>query len=402
MAVFAYKAVDLYFKPAKGTIIADTPQQAREQLRAKGLTIQEVIHSTSANSSSTFRSRRLRRHLQPKVASFVRELSTLLGAGIPLVEALDSIAQQYKGHFQTCVLLLRDRICAGMGLAEAMREQPAAFDDLCTNITEVGEHTGTLDAVLTQLAEFKERSNLFKDRVGTALLYPTFVLLMGVGISIFLMTYVVPELLSALVSNGRPLPIATRMVKGLSDLLVQRWWIFSLTGVAAFVGARAGLKTRRGLLAWHRLQLRVPILGVWVRKQAVVRIALVLSTLLRGGVVLVKAVQIARSCTSNLILQDALKRFECALSAGQDLSVALEATQVFPRTVVQMMSVGQESGRLEEMLDRLAADYDQQLKTAAQRLTAMLEPLLIICLAIVVGFIAFATILPILEAGNAL
>lgn len=402
MAVFAYKAVDLDLSPVAGTVIADTPRQARDELRAKGLTVQEVVGKAAPQPRADLLARWSKRRLEPKVASFIRELSTLLGAGIPTLEALDSIADQHRGGFRTSLLLLRDRVCAGVALAEAMAEQPLVFDELCASITEVGEHSGNLDVVLAQLAEFKDRSGQFRSRLTTALVYPCLVLVMGVAVSVFLMTYVVPELLSTLVASGRPLPFATRVVKAGSDFLLQRWWLLGTAALTLAMALALVLRTPRGLRLWHVLQLRLPLVGEIVRKQDVARIAVVLSTLLTGGVVLLRAVQIAQRSTRNLVLREALAKFEAGVGAGQELAAALEGTRVFPRTVVQILSVGQESGRLEEMLDRLAADYDRELATAAQRFTAALEPLLIVCLAVVVGFIAFATILPILEAGNAI
>jgi type II secretory pathway component PulF len=398
MAVFSYQAVNARLAAVSGTVVADTPRQARDQLRERGLTVQHVTQSIAAPVQNKWIRSGTSTH---KVTTIVRELSTLLGAGIPLLDSIDSVAEQYHGRFREVLLLLRERVAAGVSLAGAMEEQPNVFDDVCIHITEVGESSGTLELVLERLAEFRERSGQLRNRLGTALLYPLIVLSMGVGVSLFLMSYVVPELLSTLIAAGRPLPLATTMVKAVSDFLIQRWWLLMIATCLSFVGSSAAMSTSYGKWRWHRLQLRLPLVGEMIRKQAVVRIAVVISTLTRGGVEFVRAVQIAQRSTKNLVLRQALVEFEVAVNAGRDLSTALAATQVFPRTVVQILSVGQESGRLEEMLDRLAMDYDRQLATAAARLTAVIEPLLILFLAVIVGFIAFAVMLPILEAGNA-
>jgi general secretion pathway protein F len=189
-------------------------------------------------------------------------------------------------------------------------------------------------------------------------------------------------------------------VKAASDWLVNRWWVLLVVAAVVVVAVRVVLGTPRGKLAWHRAVLRIPIVGELVRRQAIVRMCVVLSTLLRSGMVFVRSLQIARRTTTNLVLAGALEQCERAVQAGREIAESLERTGAFPPVVVQVFAVGQQSGRLEEMLDRLAADYDRQVQTAAQRLTAVLEPLLILALVVLVGFIGLATVLPLLEAAD--
>ena len=283
-----------------------------------------------------------------------------------------------------------------------MREQPDVFDEMCVSIAEVGENAGTLDVALERVAEFKERSPAFRNRLGTALLYPAVVLTMAVGVSVLLMTVVVPNLLNTIQEAGRPLPLPTRVVKAASD-----WLVGVLVAAAA---RRRGGRRRRPRSCCARPAgdccgtgslLRIPIAGDLARKQAIVRVCVVLSTLLRSGLVFVRSVQIARQAATNLVLAGALERCEAAVQTGRDIAEAMRETGAFPPVVVRVFSVGQQSGRMEEMLDRLAADYDRQVTAAAQRLTAVLEPVLILVLVVLVGFISLATILPLLEAANA-
>jgi general secretion pathway protein F len=407
MAVFSYKALNGDDVATTGVLTADSPRQARDLLRARGLVVEEVRgqRGPAGGRSGTggkwaWLGLGPRRH-PAKVVSFVRELATLLGAGLPLLDAMDTILKQHAGAFRGNLLAVRDFVAAGGTLADAMRGQPALFDELYVNITEVGESAGTLDAALEQLADFKERSASLKNRVVTALTYPAVVLVMAVGVAVLLMTMVVPNLLASLSESGRPLPWATRVVKAASDALVGFWWL-ALIGVGlVFAAASAVLASAGGKRAWHRWQLRVPVVGDLLRKQAVVRIAVVMSALLRSGIPFVRAVEVAGRATKNLTLKDALARCGLAVTRGQDIGDALADTAAFPPVVVQIFAVGQHSGRLEEMLDRLAKDYDRQLSTAAQRLTTILEPLLILVMVVLVGFIAFATILPMLEAADA-
>jgi type II secretory pathway component PulF len=403
MPVFAYKALDTRDDAGErsGTIAADTPRQARDLLRERGLVVRGLSAAEAPVAAPKWRRGSSGRG-RAQVSGFIREVATLLGVGVPLLEALETLARQHKGKFHTTILLLRDRVAGGASLGQAMREHPGVFDELAVNITEVGEDAGTLDASLQRLAEFRERSEQFRGKIATALIYPLIVLTVAIAASVFLMTFVVPRILEPLIEQGQELPLPTRVVKGLSDFLVTWWWVIAACGFAVVVGFGALLRTPRGRGAWDRFVLKVPILGDLIRKQAIVRICVVMGTLLKSGVVFVRAVQIAQRTTGNRVLRAALVECERAINAGGDIGEAIDRAGAFPPMVVQVFAVGQQSGRLEEMLDRLAETYDQQVSTAAARLTAVLEPLLIIALALVVLFIVLATVLPILEAGNAI
>ncbi|MGB0766892.1 MAG: type II secretion system F family protein [Phycisphaeraceae bacterium] len=402
MAVYAYIASSAgAAAPIRGTIAADSPRQARDQLRAQGLSIRELAEQRAGKGASLM-SHYLASRQSSKVAGLFQEMTTLLSAGIPLLEALDTITRQHDGRFKQSIMLLRDHVAAGGSLAEAMAQQPALFDQLCLSIVEVGENAGTLDESLARLVEFKRRSATLKNRVASAMIYPCIVMGVGLAISVFLMTYVVPKLLGVLEQSGKPLPFATEVVKGMSDFLIGWWWALGLC-VAALIGLfLAFVRSRRGRLIWHRFQLRVPLLGELIRKQGIARVAMVMATLLKSDVTFIRSVQIARKTVKNQVLADALEDCEKAVLAGRDIADALEQSDAFPPLVIQVFAVGQASGRLETMLEDLASDYDTQVELTSNRLTALLEPLMMIVLAVVVGFIAFATIMPILEAGNVL
>lgn len=400
MAVYSYQAFDGGRTLVRGTIAADTPRSARQQLKARGLAVESIAQTKS--QSRRFLSLGARKRQTHRVVSFVRELSTLLGVGVPLLEALDSITRQHHGRFRAILLIMKDRIASGASLAQAMREHPGTFDELCISITEVGEDAGTLDVALGRLARFKERSRQLKGKATTALIYPAIVVTMAIGISIFLMTFVVPTILQPLIEMRRPLPLPTRIVQSASDLLVRWGWLTAMIFAGLVVFFAWIHRTKRGRWLWDSGTLAIPGLGELVRKQAIVRMSVVIGTLLKTGVVFVRSLQVAQKSTSNVVLKDALGRCESAISAGSDISVALEHTRAFPPLVVQVFAVGQQSGQLEEMLDRLAEDYDQDVAIASQRIAAILEPILIICLAVLVLLIALATMLPILEAGDVL
>ena len=401
MAVFEYRALDLDASGRAGTVIADSPRQARDELRERGLTVMRV-RPVRRSARPSWLARRRGRRSQAAVASFVRELATLLTAGIPLLGALQTLARQHGGHFRTVVQHLADQVAEGVSLADAMAAQPTYFDELCVSIVRVGENTGALERSLARLADFKDKAQSLRSRVVTALIYPAVVCTIGVAVAIFLMTYVVPTLLETLTQTGRPLPGITRAVKAVSDLLLHWWWALA-AGIAALVAAVAAvLRTPAGRRAFDHLVLRVPLAGELICKENTSRIAVVMAALLRSGLQFVEAVRITRETIGNRTFRRALVEYESAVAAGGDVAAALDASGVFAPMVVQMLAVGQASGELEDMLEQLAETYDRQVDTATRRLTSLLEPLLIVLLAVVIGLIAMATLLPILEASNVL
>jgi len=399
MPVYAYRAMDLDAGSVAGTVVADTPRQARDSLRERGLTVTQVAAADEAKATAVGRLHRKRRG-QVEVATFIRELATLLGAGIPLLTALQTLERQHRGRFRTAVQQLADQVASGTGLAEAMGRQPDIFDELCVSITQVGQNTGSLDSALHRLADFREKSERLRSRLVSALIYPAIVCVIGVAVSVFLMTFVVPNLLRTLTESGRELPVITRAVKAASDLLLGWWWAVLAGVIAIAVAVRLLLRTKTGRRVADRLILHLPLVGGLARKENTSRIAVVMAALLRSGVQFTEAIRITRDTVRNRVFRDALMDYQAAVAAGRDVAGPLAASGVFSPMVVQMLAVGQQAGRLEQMLEQVAEAYDRQVATATGRLTAALEPLLIVLLAVLVGFIALATILPILEISN--
>ena len=244
MAVYAYTARNAQAMVQRGTISADTPRQARDQLRSQGLSIEHLgLESQALPREGLLRFRRRVRSAQ--VTQFARELSTLLAVGMPLLESLDTLAQQTSGQMLTVILLLRDRVAAGKSLAQAMQEQPRVFDDMCINMTETGEDAGNLEMTLERLAMFRERYEQLKGRLGTVMIYPAVVLVVAVSATVFLMTFVVPRILEPLIEQGQKLPLATIIVKGASDMLVTWWWLM-LAIVIGSVALAAALLAAAG------------------------------------------------------------------------------------------------------------------------------------------------------------
>ncbi|MFK7821660.1 MAG: type II secretion system F family protein [Planctomycetaceae bacterium] len=330
----------------------------------------------------------------------VHELAMMLHGGIPLLEALDTIIEQHSGPLNVALVEVRDRVAAGAGLAEALSERPDLFDPTDVHLVEVGENAGTLDVVLEQLAEFRLRTSQFKDRVLTSLMYPSFLVVFGLGAAVFLMTVVLPPLLENIAESTDDLPWPTKAVLGFSNFLVGNLWWLAIALFIALLAFVFFIRSANGRIMWHRFLLRLPIIGPMLIKQNLSRIAMIVGTLSRSGVELTRAIELAGKSTPNAVLAQALEKSGEHIEAGAEIAEALDRTNVFPPLAVRVFSVGQDSGRLEEMLTRLATDYDRQVESTAARITSLLEPILIVVLAIGVGFLLLATILPILEAGN--
>lgn len=401
MPVYHYRVQDVRARTASGTIAAESARHARDDLRGRGFAVEE-IWPHERRDGGVWRCLTRRRANSARLASLLRELSTLLAVGVGIVDALETLLRQHRGHFQTSLALLRDRVAGGARLAEAMRDEPHVFHELAICMVEVGENTGNLEEVLDQLAGFLEDSSQLRDRVLGALLYPALVFFTAVGVAIFLMTVVVPMLLSGLLEAGRSLPWPTFVLKMMSDFLLRHG--ITLCGALLLLGvaAAAAARTKHGRRYWHQGILRVPLLGSMSCRQTIARLAGTIATLMRSGVEYIPAAEIAARSANNLVFRRALLDANERISAGQDIGTALEGTGVFPPLVIHVFSVGQAAGRLEDMLDRLAADYSRQVKNLSERLASVLEPVLILILAVFVGFILFATLLPILEAGNVL
>jgi general secretion pathway protein F len=354
MPVFAYEAVDSSARDFSGTIAADSPREARDRLRARGYRVETIFEKQSKVSGSRRFLERPGRHAA-QLTAVIRDLATLLGTGIDLAEALDTLSAQHKGRVQTSLLALRERVTGGVSLSEAMRSEPAIYDELTLQMVSVGENSGTLDQVLDRLADFRERSLMFKDRVTTALIYPAIVVSLAIAVSIFLMTVVLPMLLENLIESGHPLPWPTRVLKEMSDLLTADGLWLLLIAVSGVVGVVSVARTTWGRRAWHKVLFRLPLLGPLVKKQEISRAAIVISTLMKNGIVFVEAARIAAGTSKNVLLKEALDEIRVRVQAGRDIGEALAKTGVFPPLVVLIFNVGQETGKLEEMLDRLAA-----------------------------------------------
>ena len=319
-----------------------------------------------------------------------------------MVEALKLSIDQSRGRFRYILLDLREQITSGGSFGFAIRRHPHVFDPVFCEMVTVGEQSGALQSVLLQAAEYREQRDKLKDRVFSAMLYPAMVFVLSIFVTIFLMTVVAPTLIGSLEEMQRELPWPTRVLKFLSDLLLQYGIYLLLAGSFFAIAGIVLIRSHQGRRTWDRTLLKMPILGTLIIKQDCSRLCMVTATLVKSGVELVRALEISQRAVRNTIIAEVVGEARKRVAAGVELGAALGGRNILPPALIQVFSLGQHTGQLEELLFQIAADYNHQVNTLAERLTTIMEPVLIIGLSIIVGFILMATLLPILETGNAL
>jgi len=405
MPVFEYVAIDRAGKNRKGIIDADSARAARQKLRSDGIyptrleeTHAEEISERPSRLQFRFPLQRVRR---AELVSTTRQLATLLSAGLPLVSALSGVLEQVKRPALRKVLSqVRERVKEGMSLANALMEHPAVFPSVYTAMINAGETSGTLELVVERLADFGEQQLALQRKIRSTLAYPLLMLIVGVGVVVFLMTYVIPRVTQIFVDMKQELPLPTTILIGVSELFQRYWPLAILAIVGCFFAARYYVKTDAGRRRYDRMLLKLPVVGVIVEKVAIARITRTLGTLLHNGVPLLSAMEIVRSLVGNVILREALEEARQEISEGASITAPLARGGVFPPAVIQMISVGEQSGNLEGMLFKVAETFDSEVETSVTTFTSLLGPFMILFLAFFVGFVVLAVLLPIFEMSH--
>ena len=405
MPVFEYTAIDTAGKSRKGIIDADSPKTARQKLRAGGIYPTHLEESRAPEIGQRLSRWQLQfifqRVSRAELVSTTRQLATLLGSGLPLVVALSGVLEQVRRTTLRKVLSqVRERVNEGMGLAAAMNEHPAVFPSMYTAMIHAGETSGTLELVMERLADFGEQQLALQRKVRSTLAYPTLMLIVGLGVVFFLMTYVIPRVTQIFVEMKQALPLPTTILIWVSTLFQKYWLFMLLIGVLCWLSARYYCRSRKGQRYYHSLLLRLPIVGGLVQKVAIARITRTLGTLLKNGVPLLSALEIVRNLVDNVILAEAIEEARQDISEGASIATPLARGGVFPPTVIQMISVGEQSGNLEEMLFKVAEISESEVESRVATLTSLLEPVMILALGALVGFVVLAVLLPIFEMSH--
>ena len=426
MARFKYVAVDAKGKETQGEVEADSQSLAIAKVREKQLYPTKLIPlgEKKAEKKDEKSSPRLvpgaarggkaksKMNMEIKLPAFLskvkskqlmtftRQLATLIDAGLPLLRGLQIIIRQEKNPLlKKTTQSLAESIESGSTFAEALASHPKIFNKLYVNMVRAGEIGGVLDTVLMRLAEFMEKAQKIKSKVTGAMVYPVVVLVMAVGILLFLMTFIVPrfaEIFKDLL-EGASLPTLTMIVMQISDALTKQLPYVVIGIVALIVMIRIVAKTKFGRLALDKFKLSMPIFGVLVQKTAISRFSRTLGTLMSSGVPVLQALSIVKETSGNEALARAIHVVHDSVKEGENMAPPNGACNIFPPMVVGMVEVGEETGKLPEMLMKIADSYDDDVDATVQGLTSIIEPLLIIFLALVVGTIVIALFLPLIE-----
>lgn len=397
MAKFKYAARDRAGNKVEDEVIAKNQAMAMQQLRRAGYTVLSITQAKGGLLSMSLTKPK------PRVSGndlviFTRQFSTMVEAGLPVVEILDILLEQTDdAGFKMVVADVRSEVRGGSDLSTAMAKYPKVFSELYVNLIKAGEASGDLDVILKRLAVFLEKNASLKRKIISAMTYPTVSLGLIICITIGLMVFIVPMFKEIFDKMGAELPLPTRIVMAISDTLVDYWYIVAVCCVGAFMGIKLSQKSARGRYFWDSLKIKAPVFGELFQKVAISRFSRTFSTMLKSGVPMLGSLDIVASTAGNGVVEEAISASREAVRQGESLATPLSETPIFPPMVVRMISVGERTGALEALLEKVADFYDEQVDAAVETLTAVIEPVMIGIMGVLVGGIVIALFVPILS-----
>lgn len=406
MTSFKYAAKKPTGQTVEGTIQADDKGAAVAELRRQNMTVLKLEAAsggggggaTKLNLNFSFGGKKGPSISSDDLVLFTRQLSTMVGAGLALLESIDVLGSQAErpGLKQACEKIGAE-LRAGSDLSTAMETCPKAFAPLYVSMVRAGEASGQMDVILERLADYLEASQSLKREIKAAMTYPVISLVLVIGITAFLMLGVVPTFKQVFEGLGSELPALTQFTLGSSQWLKENWMVVLGAGFGSFAAFKALKKTPKGALAWDHFTLRAPVFGQIVRKIALARFARTFATLIRSGVPIMATLDIVGETSGNLVVTNAVNAAKDSVRNGQLLSDPLSASKVFPPMVTRMIAIGERTGALEQLLEKIAEFYDAQVKAAIKSLTSLIEPLLITFMGVIVGGVVLSVFLPILD-----
>jgi len=392
MPVFTYSGKDASGQKISGERMAPNKQSLAQALRRERITPGAIREKGKEFSLPTFGSGKV---AVKDIAVFFRQFSVMIDAGLPLVQCLEILASNQENQaFQKTLTGVRTTVEGGATLANAMRQYPNVFDDLTTNMIEAGETGGILDIILQRLATYVEKAVRLKAAVKSALIYPVAVVSIAVLIVGALLKWVVPIFANLFAGLGVNLPLPTRIVMGLSAFVQTFWWIFLVGGVGLFFGVKQIRKHPRGKYYFDKGLLYLPVIGTLLRKIAVGRLTRTLGTLITSGVPILEGLAITAKTSGNAVLEEALMKVRKAIEEGRTIVDPLRECGVFPNMVTQMIGVGEATGAMDSMLQKIADFYEEEVDAATRDMLAMLEPLIIGMLGVTIGGIVISLYMP--------
>lgn len=404
MPIFEFKALDASGKAVKGNVDADSPKTARAKLKKQGLVVTEVREKAAGGGGSGVNRQvsLFGGRVSPKdIAFMTRQLASLVKANIPLVECLTALVEQSENDkLKVALSEVRNDVNEGLSLAKATAKHPKIFDTVSINMIEAGESSGTLGLVLLRLADLKEAQMRLRNKLFSAMMYPVLMMLTSLALVIYIFIKVIPQISTIFDGMGKPIPTLTQVLIGISGFLVD-WWFLVIGGV--FFGAGAFnryISTNKGKAWWDRTKLKFPVFGILFRLVAVTRFANTMSTLLSSGVPILSAMNIAKNLVDNVPISNAIATARENITEGQSIAEPLRRSGEFPPMVIHMISIGEKTGELPEMLKNVSHTYEEQVNVKIEGLAALLEPAMIIMMGGIVVFIVLAVLLPLMEMTN--
>ena len=395
---FAFTGRTRTGEAVSGERVAETAEAAVAALRGDEILVTQIDAMTATRQASEVTGRLGKRVPVKNLAVFTRQFSVMIDAGLPLVECLGILGKQEADpNFSQTILGVRNAVESGSSLAEAMRQHPQVFDALYTSMIEAGEAGGILDVTFKRLAGFIEKNVKLRSQVTSSMMYPTAVLVIAVLVVAVILWQVIPTFSLLFEGLGAALPAPTRFVIWLSDSFVATLPILSVGLIAAVIGLQRLYASRRGRRLVDGVLLKSPVLGLVLRKIAVARFCRTLSTLLAAGVPILEGLEITARTAGNAVIEDAVLTTRDAIESGQSVSAPLQATNVFPLMVTQMVYIGETTGALDAMLEKIAEFYEDEVDAAVGGMLTLLEPLMIAFLGVIVGGIVVAMYLPIFD-----
>ena len=396
---FIWTGTDKRGVRVKGQTRGTSPSLIKANLRKQGIKPIKI-----KKQSTLFQSAGKKKIVPKDIAVFFRQLATMLSAGVPLVQSFEIIGRGHENAgMRELILNIKAEVESGTSLSETLAKHPYHFDDLVVSLVGAGEQAGALEALLDKIATYKEKTELLKAKIKKAMFYPTAVIIVAFIVTAILLIFVVPQFEELFTSFGADLPAFTRVVVNMSEFMQEYWWIvagFAIGGVYSLLQAKR--RSRKFNRALDRMVLKMPIIGPIMHKAAVARYARTLGTMFAAGVPLVEGLEAVAGATGNVVYSDAVLMIRDSVATGQQLTFAMNQTALFPNMVEQMVAIGEESGSLDDMLNKVADFYEQEVDDAVDALSSLLEPLIMSILGILIGGLVVAMYLPIFKMGAAI
>lgn len=399
MPVFEYKGLTSGGKEVKGLIDADNPAGVRSKLKRDGIYLTDVRLGKEKKTSKEISFKQ--RIGAQDIALMTRQLSTLISAGIPIVESLSALTDQVENlKLKSTLSIIKDRVNEGSALADALREHPKIFSNLYMNMIRAGEASGTLHIVLERLADFSEGQVKLKNKIVSVLAYPAIMFLVSIGVLVFLFTYLIPTIMKIYDNIDTALPLPTEILIGMSTLVTKYWILIIIFVGAVYFIFRSYIGRPKGRKKFDRFKLKLPVVGEMVRMVAVSRFASTFSTLLSSGVPVLTAMEIVKNVVNNSIFAEVIEAARSNISEGQSVAEPLRRSNEFPPMVTHMIAIGEKTGELEAMLAKISETFENSFETRIATLTSIMEPIMILIMAGIIGFIVVALMLPLIQLSS--